>query len=362
MVGEDPDDLNVVRWTPDVGGSVALPACMAGASEWTHVLDSVRERTRDSRWSVGLLLCLRGRFVHAALTTLRSNTKTLPDANLRRELEDGNPRLEVEDARDVMFLGGLAHLRGGFSFRPGSSDMDMSTMSSMLLASAWQDSTAVTVAALYVPEAQVQLVEQARPGFGQRREAPAVAVLPIASHLSSVDDFLGSLRRSARVNWLRDQRRFRAAGIHGTSTKMTPGLVEEAAPLVAAVKIRNGIFDHPRLTQLRLTAWVKDADPDSVWAWTCRDNGGHLVGVSFGILRDGFIRMVEIGLTESSPYRADLYLELEFHAPLRTSIDDGLAGIDLGSGHLAPKLHRGAVLRRQWHFFGRLDGKRDGPG
>jgi len=327
---------------------------LLGTEAWPqHVRDSVNERRFDGRWTMWVVAAHHRGELIGAMPVSGCRGGSIPDANLRAEFERRAPAsLGRIDARQLMFLGGHAWLCGGVSLGPKAPKQDAVAVAEALVGAGMRLAGArrrIPVA-LFVPDHQLAPVTGAwRPPL-MTTEAPSRAFLPVPPG-SGIDAYLAALRRGPRQHWRDDLRRLERARIRADPVPVSDDLLMEAAPAIAHVKTRHGLFDHPRITEMRLRAWHRDVDPTVTRAWTVRDSAASLLGVSIGVVRNGVLTMVEIGLVEAHPFRRDFYLELAFHAPLRTCLSESLTGIDLGSGHPVPKLWRGAVLRRQWHVF-----------
>lgn len=345
--------LDVTLLEPDCPAALSRVDTLIAGPDWQHARDCLHERSFDGRWAAGMVAALSPQGPIAVMPISSCHTSRIPDANLRMELDERAPQVAAgTDPRRMLFLGGHAHLRGGVSTSSKAPPAMRHAAAGALIRAGLQMAQARSLVpvALFVPESQLPAVVEAWTPQPLILPGPPIAYLPVTGG-QSLEGFVKTMRRSVRQRWRGDQQRLGAAEMTAVPAEITPRLLAEAAPHVANVKLRNGVLDHPRLTGIRLRAWLDGIDPGRTRAWVIRDRDAGLLGISVGVVHGVDLRMVEIGLVEEHPMRRDIYLELAFHAPLRTCLEESLCGIDFGPGHLGPKSGRGAVLRPQWHVF-----------
>lgn len=204
--------------------------------------------------------------------------------------------------------------------------------------------TGLTGAALYVRDHDI---EGFRCGSAGRRAARPIgefATLPVPGR--TLEQYLSTLSRGRRSIVRRDWRWLDERGLRAVQAPAAD-LIEEAAPLVAEVKRRHGVPDHPALVCLRLQDWA--AEPVGVRvAFAVRGANGQLLAVSFACHRGDLLEMYEIGLTDDPDVRHLAYVEVLVYAPLRYAARTGCAEIQMGLDSLTPKTLRGAVSTRVW--------------
>lgn len=347
------DTLSFQSFNVSHGGSDSELLGMLADPTWLHLKDSLAERAFDKRWLVNAHIATRGGTAVSGLVTSRCTTASLPDANIRQEMElRFPPGFRDRDARKVLFLGGHAHLRGGFSTPAGlAADRSASQLIHHVLRE--PGVAAVEPVALYVPDGQVNSFRQAWTGDVQIIPAPDTAVLDTSGDWDNLDHYLRSMKKSHRRNWLRDRPRLTDLGIMSRPTTISLELLSESAPLIVDVKARNGVADHVRTTEIRLRNWYARSDHRYSRAWTVRSKTGQLVAISIGVVRDQVLHMTEIGIRGDRSDRSEVYLCVGFHGPLDTCLVERLRALELGSGHLGPKLHRGATRVTRSHVIPR---------
>jgi hypothetical protein len=345
------DDLVIETVQPADTSFGTFGTC--GYGDWDQVLDSFAERTADRRWSSELLHARCGSRTEGMVVVHRSRVPELPDANLRQALIELDPDPGIgADARDLLFVGGHSGLVGGMAIRGRADPIPAESTIAALAAHALQlaSDRRMSPVALYVPHAQV-------PAFIQVW-TPAARLYPAGvqssirlNGVTTLEGFLAQCDKDARNTWRRDLRELDERGIQAQRCDVSTELMRASAPLVAAVKVRNGTFDAAPLTRFRLCRWA-DASGRRRLAWTVRGPGEELVGVSMGELRGQALVLTDIGIVPDHPDRSAFYRELAFRAPTQFALDEGLEAVHLGSGHALPKRARGAVQTAQWHLVG----------
>lgn len=159
-------------------------------------------------------------------------------------------------------------------------------------------------------------------------------------------DHLSGLDHGRRSVVRRDLRRIRDHGLTGACVPAAD-LVAEAAALVAEVKLRHGVPDHPRLAALRLRAWAAAPVGRRV-GFAVRDAGGALLAACFGCHHGQELELTEIGLADHPEHRHLAYVEALFYAPLRYAERLGCTTIRMGLGSSRPKDLRGATFSPVW--------------
>jgi hypothetical protein len=323
-----------------------------GHPDWFHLQECLRERQFDRRWTMEVVAAFRDDELVGAMPISTCRGNVIPDANIRLELYRQAPERVGGDPHRLMFLGGFAYLRGGVCLSSTVEARESAAVIAAVVRSGLDTARTRSLVphALFVPDLQLEPTVAAWQPRPRICEAPRVAFLPVPP-CADLDEFASTLPRSPRDNWRSDKSRLAAAGIDAVAVEMTEDLLAEAAPGIAAVKIKNGVADHPRLTAMRLRSWFSGLEPNLTRAWTVRDRNANLLGISIAVIDRRVLQTAEIGLAQSHPSRREIYLELAFRAPVRACIEDSLEGVDLGAGSLPSKQRRGAILRRQWHLL-----------
>lgn len=119
--------------------------------------------------------------------------------------------------------------------------------------------------------------------------------------------------------------------------------VDEAIPLIAEVKRRHAVPEHPRLMAMRLRAWIASTAGPCI-ATLVRGPDGGLVAAGF-IGQDGrVVEAYEIGLRADFEHRHLAYVEAMVYGPLRWAIERGCDAVQIGIDSATPKRLRGATL------------------
>lgn len=325
----------------------------------TFVAGSIAERVRDARWSCGLICTVEpesGQPV-GALTYFHPRFGAIADRNIDALLQGlsmpgGGP---VTGDR-VVFVGGLHRLHGGAFVDPR---LDAARRYAVL-AALYRQSARVAkdlgrqALALFVPEDQADVAGRALDPVPGRVPAPPRAHLVGLDQYRDLQDYVEAQTKPVRHTLRRDHRRLATRDVEVEDPARLSTLVD-ASELIVQVKANNGIRDAARLTRMRLRAeygeLLEAKGPESYVAWCLRSSTGSLVGYSLAAVDGRDMCMIEIGLSDDSPTRGDDYVLLEVYAPLQYGLQRGIESIDLGGGHLDPKLSRGAVLAASYHLF-----------
>lgn len=142
------------------------------------------------------------------------------------------------------------------------------------------------------------------------------------------------------------RRDWRARTELGLETTVVPweDVLDDAVPLVAAVKEAHAEPDHPRLIRMRLEQWLTHDTVAPVAFRVDRGREGPLA-VSFGWRWRDWLQLYEIGLVDRGlPARHIAYVEAMVYAPLRFAAASGCETLTLGLGSTEPKRLRGATL------------------
>jgi len=244
-----------------------------------------------------------------------------------------------------LFIGGAADLVSGVAILAGLGQIDAEETRSALVDAAFDIAVhdSLVGVALYVRDSEL-------PAFigrdGQRDHEAVSEFSSIHITGGEMAAYLGSLNHGRRSVVLRDLRRISEAGL--LAAEVPPGeIIDEASPLIVAVKKRHETMDHPMLTQLRLIGWSRAAVGVPV-AFSVRDVGGRLIAVSFGCHQPPSLEMYEVGLADDPPDRHLAYTEVLVYAPLRYALRESCTQIDLGLGSTTPKRLRGAQVSTVW--------------
>jgi hypothetical protein len=260
------------------------------------------------------------------------------------------------DARDYLLIGGAADLVAGYSVARQLTGAERHRVGTALVGRAFAEAgeRGLRGASLYVREAQLDSFVGA--GAGGRRAACAVdEFAELAVPDQGIEAYLRGLSSGRRSTVRRDLDGLRRRELRSRTVPAADAITESAG-LVAAVKARHGIPDHPRLAAMRLTGWAGAALGRRL-AFTVRDPGGELLAVSFGCRHGDVLELYEIGLAESA-HRHYAYVEALVYAPLRFAIENGCRLLQLGLGSSRPKMLRGATLSSVWAVGGDAGGDR----
>ncbi|MFL6136520.1 MAG: GNAT family N-acetyltransferase [Frankiaceae bacterium] len=161
----------------------------------------------------------------------------------------------------------------------------------------------------------------------------------LAHYLASLDH---SRRSVVKRDWRKlDEMMLRARCVTAAST------VDEALPLILAVKDRHGGGDHPAFLRLRMEEWAAEPLGRRV-AFVIRSLEGRLLAASFACHRGAVLEMHEVGLADGPETRHLAYVEVLVYAPLRYALEHGCSEIHLGLASPVPKRLRGASVTPVW--------------
>jgi len=270
-----------------------------------------------------------------------------------QHLPDGAPGT----AETLLFVGGLHRMHGGAFAGVELSAQRRDAVYGALFRQGQQvarqlDRRAV---ALFVPQEQADVADAVLDRPPRRLPAPPRAHIVGLDRFADLDGYTAAQTKAVRHTLRRDQRRLAGRTVEVEAPARLSTLLD-ASGLIVGVKANNGIRDSPRLTRMRLTAeygqpFAAQAGPESYVAWCLRSPGGDLTGYSLAALEQRHLTMIEIGLSDTSPTRGDDYVLLELLGPVQYGLQHGVGSIDLGGGHLDPKLSRGAVLIPSYHLI-----------
>jgi hypothetical protein len=195
--------------------------------------------------------------------------------------------------------------------------------------------------ALLYADAQDGLLYRAATSVGVAFSAILGQRYVITNVGASISEYLGGLGSTRRGVVRRDLRRLDELALRAEVCDW-PAVLEEAAPLVAAVKARYRQADHPALVRHRLAR--RSLDPDLRCVAFATREGGRLTAVTMGWAYESTLELYEIGLaSQPSADRGLHYLEVMFYAPLRFMWSHGLRTLDLALESAHPKTLRGAI-------------------
>ena len=244
------------------------------------------------------------------------------------------------DATDFCLLGGRADLRCE-ALRANGADERLADGAARLAIRAAQDAAAEAgrrCALLYVDDG---LLHRAAVSAGVVSSAIVGHRYVIADIGTDLAGYLRQLGASRRSLVRRDLRRLGDTGLQADMCAWAD-VLDEAVPLIAAVKAGHRQPDLPALIRYRLTR--RSADPDVECVAFAIWQDGRLTAVTIGWVYGSVLELYEVGLPgEPAQDRGLRYLEVMFYAPLRYMWSRGLRTLDLAleSGH--PKTLRGAT-------------------
>lgn len=167
--------------------------------------------------------------------------------------------------------------------------------------------------------------------------------------LLTTEQFLARHTTAVRQTWRKDEDVWASSGLQVQVTDWSEEIVEEAAPLVAHVSLKNGTPEDERLVPWRLSRWRQDTTGRHLVA-VVRDST-RLVGACFLRLGRYAVDAYDIGLIDDHPFRHAVYAKLVVHVPVRLALEAGAERVDLGIGHPSPKQRRGADSTPQWNLL-----------
>jgi hypothetical protein len=316
------------------------------ASSVTLYPARLRQLERTSRWTVSFLVASRRSIAIGALPLLRFKGESF-GSTLFDPAAIAPGLFDTQDmgADRYLLIGGGFDLVAGAATVAGLTRAEAQQVTSALVDAAFATAAdeALTGAALYVRESDL-------PEFlGVNRGRMSQVVGEFSSlHLAPSDmcGYLHSLNHGRRSTVRRDLARI--ADMSLTSTEVPPSeVIDEASELIAAVKKRHQVPDHPALIRLRLGHWSRSPVGTPV-AFAVRDSDGRLISVSFGCHYDSVLEMHEIGLADDTAGRHLAYVEVLMYGPLRFALRNVCREMHLGLGSTTPKILRGAVASNVW--------------
>ncbi len=338
--------------TDAVRVSVAEPADVPGAlweAGWSgHLIALHPRRVRETLgapgWRHSLVLATCDGTVAGVMPVSRPVGTEFPAAVF-------DPRVRVPDlparrsARDYLLIGGHFDLASGCAVRSGLPDRQARRVRRAVARAAFALARRDGLAgvALYVPDAEGAEWEDGL-GAYTRHQSAEFASIDLAEPTRAA--YLAALRHSRRSVVIRDERELDRLGLRARA--VAPGdVLEQAVPLVAAVKEKHGAAEHPRLVEYRLDRWSQGGAGTAV-AFALHDQAGVLLAVSFGRCHGDTVEMYEIGLQPDGPSRRLAYAEVLVYAPLRFAFDHGCTRLRLGCDSTHPKQLRGAKISPMW--------------
>jgi hypothetical protein len=243
-------------------------------------------------------------------------------------------------ADEWMLIGGSTELVSGVTVHAALAAERARQVGRALVDAAFEHAGAsgLVGAALHVRDHEVDVFDAGR----SRHVVGQFATLSVAA---DADAYLSALDHGRRSVVRRDWRALDERGLRAAQVAAA-GLVDEAVELVANVKRRHGVPDHPELIRLRLQDWAAETAGERV-AFAVRD-GGTLLAASFACNHGRRLEMYEIGLAEQSADRHLAYVEALVYAPLRHAAAIGCTELLLGLDSTKPKTLRGAVCAPVW--------------
>ncbi|GAB1643550.1 hypothetical protein [Krasilnikovia sp. MM14-A1259] len=330
----------------DVVDASDLPAGVVTAS-WVldaptpAAADVIRPST-DPRWQTRYLIAAEGGEVLGITPLSRPRTQRMADRDYDlRLLVASSDRDDIPaDAREWLVIGGAHSLRGGILIHR---DLPDSAAARVRAAIADRAVGLTTHEGLYGAAPYVGRTDRdafvSVPGAGWRSvESAAAATIEVPPE--SMDAYLASLAPDRRRNVRRDWRHIAAAGL-ATACGPAEEAIENAAVLVAAVKIRHGVMDDPRIAAYRLHTWL-NSRADEHLAFTVTSPEVGPVATSFVARTGDSLEVHEIGMIDDENLRHLGYIEAGFYAPIRYALATGGRSVHLGTESPAPKRHRGA--------------------
>ncbi|GAA2206593.1 hypothetical protein GCM10009850_020510 [Nonomuraea monospora] len=354
--------------TTELIGVDDLPAGLSGR-EWHAASVSLMpgragRHYLSASWETSVVLALgEGGVVLGLLPVQRVKSRAVPSAVFDPAVLA--PRLfgEVGDARAYLFVGGCADLVAGAVTSADLTAGQAEEVRRALVARARAEAEhrGLVAAAVYVrddelaaftpdgePAAFVPDGELAAfPPDGDDLRRERIGQLSTLAVPPGEERFLAALTASQRRTVLKDRR---AAAEAGLRCAVIPAgdAVAPGAGLVAAVKRRHGLEEHPRLLRTRLAQWAAEPVGERIaFAVHAAATPGCLA-VTFGCAIGGRLEIYETGVADDTPHRHEAYVESLIHAPIRYALDRRLTGIDLGIDAETPKTRRGATLSPVW--------------
>jgi hypothetical protein len=307
----------------------------------------------DARWSVRYATAWDDDNLLGVMPICRPAVEHMwdQDYDFRRLLARSGAALPA-DARRWLVLGGCRDLAGGAAVRPGLAGVREALIDAALDTGRAEG---LAVVAGYVRDSEVEAFVAPARGKVATADCGEVAVLPLPA--GDMPDYLGMLDGRRRNKIRRDWRDFASTGLQ-SSERDVLDVVDRAAPLVAAVKRRHGIADHPRIAALRLQQWY-DLGMGRYTAFVVTSDDDERVAACFTCLIDDSLEVYEIGLTDHDPIRLTAYLEAAFYAPIRFALHNRCATVELGGEAALTKQLRGARMEKLWALAFDSEGAQD---
>ncbi|NRQ33072.1 GNAT family N-acetyltransferase [Nonomuraea sp. NN258] len=302
-----------------------------------------RDRRRHTRWAVAR----RGARVVGLLGMYRWTSATAGDPSwdprvVAPSLWGSSP----DDARRWCHVGGCVDLLSGVTLSAADEPARREAVGRRLVRAAFDAclDEGLEPVSLYLRPGDFELFRHALGPAAVFAPLSANAIIDVAG--GSVDEYVATLDKKRRYRIRQEGARLDALGLRADRADPL-GVLGEAAPLIALVKARHDVADHPALIELRLREWAA-GDADEFRALVVRDGRGRMAGVSFVARRGRRVELYEIGLADEPEERHLVYTELLVHAPLRYAVDHGCSVLDLGMDAPRPKTLRGARLEQVW--------------
>ena len=301
------------------------------------------ERRADPRWRREFAVAFDGE-VPAGVITLdqpRNGRAADPTYDLRA-LGFPDRCREFITAERPVYIGGHQDFGTGWAVHSRVPEAEAGKLAADLIAFAVQHALrrGDVAVALYVREAEAPSF---RTGFGPRaQELPMAEEAVLRVDDQDFDGYTAALPASHRAIVRRDLRRFARAGL-SSGVRPARELIELAGPLVAAVKIRHGLADHPQLAAFRLESWMRDCPGEHV-AFPVTDKSGQLLCVSFACGYQDILVVYEVGMAGAGgPDQHLAYLHALIYSPVMYALRHRHPVIRLGLAVGPAKLLRGAV-------------------
>jgi hypothetical protein len=295
--------------------------------------------TRNGRWQGRIIVGSIGRHVAGIVSIHQWHGREFPSPIFDPAEVAGEifPKLG-QPADEYLMIGNVSDQVAGFSTVKGLDSATEGRLGRALFNRAFKVASdeGLVPAALYVREEQAQALLSA--ASGDRMQGRVIDHFG-KLHLSD-KPYPELLKQSHRSVVRRDLRRLHDLGLRGTVCAAAE-VATEASPLVADIKRRHGVSDHPKLIAYRLLQWSRDETGKRI-AFCVRDPSGELLAATFGCHHGDLLELYEIGLSPESPLRHLAYVESMIYAPIRYAEAAGCVEVHLGLGTPQPKGLRGA--------------------
>jgi leucyl/phenylalanyl-tRNA--protein transferase len=305
----------------------------------------MRAAAADSRWRVSYAVAVAGSRTAGIIGLYQKIGTTFPAGVLDPSVVAPEVFPSPLSADRYLLIGGSTDLVSGSVISPAISGEAATAVRRALVDAGfgWAAEGNLTGAALYVRDSELPAYESAS-AARPRQQVGENATLTIPP--GGWDGYVRSLGRKVRATVTRETGDFAALGL--VSREVDPAdLIEEAAPLIVAVRGRHGLADHELLVQYRLSEWIASCPGEPV-AFTVSDRAGKLLGACFGCSRGDMVELIEIGMVDEHAARHLVYAEIVIYAPVRFAIRRGQVVIELGLESTYPKGLRGAAISPVW--------------